>query len=29
MFNLKQFITDSVICRKTSMFAADIEAKSA
>ena len=26
MFNLQQFIADHVICRPTSMFAADIEA---
>ena len=26
MFNLKQFITDHVICHPTSMFATDIEA---
>ena len=26
MFNLKQFIAEHVICRSTSMFAADIEA---
>lgn len=25
MFNLQQFIADHVICRPTSMFAADIE----
>ena len=29
MFNLHQFIADHVICRPTSMFAADIEANKA
>ena len=29
MFNLQQFIADHVICRPTSMFAADIEANKA